>query len=156
MAKTSTLVIGIGNPTAGDDAAGRLVARKLCARDDRDFDVAENFGETASLIALFEGRSRVILVDACQCEAEPGAIFRFSVGDAPLPVALGGISSHGFGAGAAIALAKALGLLPEEMIVFAIAGEKFEPETRPTRAVCESIVSVAAEIDALARAETRI
>lgn len=146
MPAPATLVIGVGSPKAGDDCAGRMVARRLAACDARDFEVAENFGETTSLVSLFDGRRRVILVDACQSGREPGSVIRFDIADGPLPVQLGGISSHGFGAGAAIALASALGLLPAEMIVYAIEGEKFDPETPPSRVVCDAAARVAAEI----------
>lgn len=146
MAAAPTLVIGVGNPTAGDDAVGRIVARKLAARDNRDFDVAEASGEAADLMYRFKGRARVILVDACRSGEPVGTVHRFDAARGPLPVALGAVSSHGFGAGAAIALARVLGQLPEILLVYAIEGAKFDPETPPSRPVCEAALAVVAEI----------
>lgn len=155
MTDAATLVIGIGNPVAGDDAAGRLVARKLASRDDRDFDVDEASGEAADLLSRFDGRRRVILVDACRSGAPPGTIFSFDAKKGPLPVGLGAMSSHGFGAAAAIELARVLGQMPEELLVFAIEGENFEPETRPSRAVCEAVAEVAARVASTLRSHGR-
>jgi hydrogenase maturation protease len=125
FATARPLVIGIGNPLAGDDAAGRLAARRLAAAGERDFDVAEAAGDMAELLPLLDGRSRVVLLDACRSGAPAGTIHRLDAGT-PLPASLFAVSSHGMGLAHTIELARALGRLPRRCIVLAIDGASFE------------------------------
>ena len=129
------LVIGVGNPDAGDDVAGRLVARLLASAPDAGFDVVEASGEASGLISLFEGRDHVVLIDASRSGSPPGALHRFAAHEKALPASLAAVSSHGFGAAAAIELARVLGLLPGTVIVHAIEGACFNPGSPPSDAV---------------------
>lgn len=121
----STLVIGIGNPERGDDAAGRVVARRLAGALPEGVEVAEHDGEATSLLARIEGTGTVYCVDACLSGEAPGTVHRFDVAAAPLPDAAFGISTHGFGLGEALELARTLGVLPPRAIVYAIEGKSF-------------------------------
>jgi len=125
MDVTRPLVVGIGNPLAGDDAAGRFVARQLSAHD-VPFDVAESSGDAADLLPLLQARDDVIIVDACHSGAKPGTVFRFNSASSPLPARMNCFSSHGFGLAAGIELARALGALPSRCLVYAIEGSCFE------------------------------
>lgn len=128
-------MIGVGNPHAGDDVAGRLVAKILAGAPDADFDVVEASGEASGLIALFEGRDHVVLIDACRSGSPPGTLHRFAAHKKALPASLAAVSSHGFGANAAIELARVLGLLPGNVIVHGIEGACFDPGSPPSEAV---------------------
>lgn len=159
VGEPAPLVIGVGNPDGGDDAAGRAVARRLrellaggvdgagAARPAGGgaLDVAEADGEATRLLALMEGRERVILVDAARSGAAPGTVHRFDAAAGPLPASLATASSHGLGPAQAVELARALGRLPTELTVVAVEGERFdEPGLSPP--VAAAVERLAAEL----------
>ncbi len=121
-----TVVIGIGNPDRGDDAAGREVARRLRGTLPAEIEVAEADGEAAAVLALLDGTACAILIDACISEAEPGTVHRFDVSAAPLPEKTFSLSTHGFGLAQAVELARTLGQLPSRTIVYAIEARAFD------------------------------
>ena len=55
MRSSQVLVIGIGNDYAGDDAVGRIVARRMTALSGGNIRVIEESGEGAALIELWKG-----------------------------------------------------------------------------------------------------
>jgi len=137
------LVIGVGNLMAGDDAAGRLAAQAL-AEQTRGFDVIESFGAAADLVTAFEGRSQVLLVDACHSGAPVGTIHRFNANTQKLPDFLSAISSHGIGVAEGVELARALGMLPQTCEVIAIEGKDFtigSPLSAPVKAAINDCVA---------------
>lgn len=123
--RSSILIVGIGNPDRGDDAAGRAAVAKLRALRPRGLRVVESDGEATALLARFAEAEEVILIDAAQSGAPPGTIGRFDVTKAPLPTARFGISTHGLGLAEAIELARTLGCLPRRCVVYAIEGRSF-------------------------------
>ncbi len=125
------LVLGVGNPEAGDDAAGRLVARRLRSRLDQRSDetvVRECSGEATELMAAWQGFEEVVLVDACSGGGPPGRILRFEAGQLDRLAALQPRqrSTHGFGVCTAVGLARALGAAPKALVVYAVEGRTFE------------------------------
>jgi hydrogenase maturation protease len=120
------LVLGIGNADRGDDAAGPETARQLEGCFDNDVEVSTHGGEATSLVEHIEESGAVIFIDACASGAPPGHIHRFDVAAAPLPAQVFSISTHGFGLPSALELARALGVLPQHAIVYAIEGASFE------------------------------
>src|SRR5215475_6334161 len=128
MAKDSPryIVFGVGNPDRGDDGAGPAVARRLWELPLQHVEIIEHGGEAATLIAKMDGATCVFVIDACTSGAPPGTIRRFDVSTAPVPgeVALG-LSTHGFGPATAIELARSLGQLPHQCIVYTIEGASF-------------------------------
>lgn len=120
------IVLGVGNPDRGDDAAGRKVARLLRWMLPHDVEVSEHDGEATGLLARLEGAAAAFLVDACASEASAGTVRRFDVVATPLPQRMFGVSTHGFGLAEAIELARALGQLPPHCVVYAIEGSSFE------------------------------
>jgi hydrogenase maturation protease len=125
-ASARCVVLGIGNPDRGDDAAGREVARLVRRILPRRIDVTEHAGEATDLLIRMEGAAAAFLVDACVSEAPAGTIWRFDAGAGPLPERAFGLSTHGFGVAEAIELARALDRLPPRCIVYAIEGSSFE------------------------------
>ena len=117
------LVIGVGNDFAGDDAAGRLVARALERAE--GVDVLETHGAAADIVTMMEGRDRVVIVDACTSGAAPGTLHRLDAVAGDLPGWLRSVSSHGIGVAEAVALARLLGTLPPRVEVWAIEGTAF-------------------------------
>lgn len=118
-------VIGVGNPDRGDDALGRVVAGRLRGRVDHGFEVLEQDGEMAALLARLAEADAVILIDAAAAGAAPGTIHRFDAGDGPLPPSLSTLSTHGFGPAQAVELARAMGILPAACVVYAVEGADF-------------------------------
>lgn len=141
------LLIGVGNLHAGDDAAGRLVAQALHA--DGRFEVVEQTGHAADLVAALEGHSHVVIVDACHLSGQPGALHRFDVASAPLPRQLSETSSHGLGVAEGIELARALDVLPDRCTVYAIEGVRFGPGDPLSPEVRTAIANCAREIAAM-------
>lgn len=144
----ATIVIGVGNPDRGDDAAGREVARRLRAMALRGVEILEHDGEATSLLARLDGAGAAILIDACVSGAAPGTLHRFDVALAPLPSGAFGLSSHGFGLSEAIELARALGILPLRCVVYAIEGERFDIGAPTSAKVMAAMDRVVAEIRA--------
>jgi hydrogenase maturation protease len=118
------LVIGVGALHAGDDEAGRLVARKLLETQ-CDCDVTETHGLAADLVNLMEGRKQVVIVDACRSKESPGTVLKVNANSGDLPAALNASSSHGMGVGEGIRLAQALNVLPDSCEIWLISGSDF-------------------------------
>lgn len=111
------LVIGIGQPWRGDDAAGLAALDGLEAAG---AEVREHHGEGLGLLALWDGREVVILIDAATSPAPPGTLARFEGG---LPAdSAARSSSHAFGVVEAVETARALGRLPPRLVVHTVAG----------------------------------
>jgi hydrogenase maturation protease len=121
-----TLVLGIGNPEQGDDAAGRVVARLLRSSLSDHVEIIELDGEATALLEHLEDATAAFMIDACKSGAPVGTVRRINVGVEPLPQAAFGLSTHSFGLREAIGLARALGKLPSHCIVYAIEGRSFE------------------------------
>lgn len=140
------LIIGIGNPDRGDDAAGRLVAQRLSAMAVPHVTIRETDGEATRILELLDGAAKVFLVDASVSGAPPGTIKMFDVVRAPLPEAAFGLSTHGFGLAEAVELARTLGTLPPECIVYAIEGKAFETGAAPSAEVATAVDALVARI----------
>ena len=140
------LVIGVGNPDRGDDAAGLHVARRLAALALADVAVAEDAGDALALLDRWEGAAHVVLVDAAAPVAAPGRIHRLDPVRQALPreIALG--STHAFGLAEAVELARSLGRLPGRMTIYAIEAASFAPGAALTPAVAAAVARVAARI----------
>ena len=120
------LIIGLGNDYRGDDAVGRVVARRLKAIEGYNLRVAEESGEGAILIEVWKKADLAILIDAIHSGGAPGTIYRF---DAATRAILGRLfhhSTHAFGVVEAIELARSLDQLPARLIVYGIEGKNFE------------------------------
>ncbi|MGJ0510463.1 MAG: hydrogenase maturation protease [Methylocystis sp.] len=137
------LVIGVGNPTRGDDGAGRAVARRISQRNLSNVRVVETEGEATALLSLIESEQAVYLIDACVSGAAAGSVRRIDVTQTDLPEAAYGLSSHGFGLAEALALAKTLRRLPRHCIVYAIEAARFDMGAPLSEPVGRSVDAVA-------------
>lgn len=118
------LIIGVGTEY-GDDAFGLLVAQRLATRQFEDIDVITHSGEGASLIETWQGYSKVVIVDACQSGAALGTKCRFDCAIERIPIKFFRYSTHAFGVAEAIETARALGRLPNSLIVLGVEGSGF-------------------------------
>jgi hydrogenase maturation protease len=142
------IVIGIGNPDRGDDAAGRCVARLVRPMLPDDVRVVEQDGEATALLACLDGVRAAFLIDACASGAPAGTVHRFDAAASPLPSGAFGLSTHGFGLAEGIELARALGQLPSVCVVYAIEGACFEIGAALSPPVRESLAGVASRLRA--------
>jgi len=129
------LVIGIGNPLRHDDAVGLEAVRRMRplmrAAGPRWRGVAietcEHEGEPLGLLESWEGAGAVVLVDAIHGESQAGTVRRFDASSTPVPADLAGsTSTHAVGVAEAIELARALGRLPRRIVVYGVAGARFD------------------------------
>jgi hydrogenase maturation protease len=146
------LVVGVGNDLRGDDAAGLEVARRVRLAAPAGVEVVEASGDGAALIDAWQNAALAVVVDACVSGAEPGTIRRFEAARAPLPAVLASRSTHAFGLAEAVEMARALGRLPDRLVVFAIEGRDFAAgaplSPAVARAVAEAVTAVLREIAA--------
>jgi hydrogenase maturation protease len=115
------LILGIGNPLMGDDGVGIRVAELLADKNLPDGVTVQEAGLPGwGLPSWLEGRSNVILVDAVEMGALPGAWKRFRPGDLRVVLEDGSLSLHEPGLAAGLALTEALRLLPENLVLYGV------------------------------------
>lgn len=137
-------VIGIGNEYRGDDAAGRLVIRRLGSLP--GIRITEQSGEGAALMEAWKGADAAILVDAVESGATLGTVHRLDASAAPVPARFFHYSTHAFSLAEAIELARALGELPPRTIIFGIEGRSFAAGVELSPEVILAIETVAGRI----------
>jgi len=146
-----TLVIGIGNPHRGDDAAGLAVARWLKARNPAGIRVIELSGEGAALLEAWKNAPAVIVLDAAHSGAVPGTVHRFDARAGPLPSRIFRCSTHAFSLVEAIELARALHKLPPQLTVYGIEGKNFAAGEKMSAEVEQGAAAVARRVIAETR-----
>jgi hydrogenase maturation protease len=109
------VVIGVGNPTRGDDAAGIEVAKRV-----RSTTAYQHSTGSYQMIDLWDGADEVIVVDAARSGAPPGTIHRIDPTSQPLPEGMLATSTHSVGVASTIEMARALGRLPDRVTVYGI------------------------------------
>lgn len=136
------LVIGLGNPARGDDAAGLEVAKRLehtpaLARQTASVDLIEDW----------EAADEVIVVDAMRSGAPPGAVRRFDAIRTPIET-MNSTSTHGFGISEIVELARTLDRLPSKLTVYGIELRSAAMGTEMSPEVADAVDRVVAEIEA--------
>ncbi|MGD9419955.1 MAG: hydrogenase maturation protease [Verrucomicrobiota bacterium JB025] len=149
----SIVVIGVGNPYRGDDAVGRLVARRIMESAPPGVTVREESGEGTALMEAWENADVVFLVDAVQSGGAAGAIHRFDARTQSLPSRFFHYSTHAFSVAESVELARALDRLPPHLIIYGIEGADFSSGEALTPAVAaaldEAALRIRTEIDSL-------
>lgn len=128
-AKQNLLVIGVGNQYRSDDGAGLIVARRLEKRNLDGVTVIEQSGLGIDLMETWKDATRVILIDAVRSGAKPGTVYRFDANSESIPAHFIGNSTHAIGVADAVELAKELGRLPSQLIVYGIEGKNYDNGT---------------------------
>ncbi len=141
MSSRTVLVIGVGNQLRGDDAAGLEVARRL---GEMPTTVAVRMceGEAIGLLELWHGVDAVVLIDTVRSGSPAGTVHRFDAGATALPAALSRSSGHTIGVAEAIELARTLGTLPPEVVVYGVEGAVFDTGadlTEPVEAALDGL-----------------
>ena len=127
MMAAATLIVGAGNAFRRDDGAGLETAARLRGALAGDIRVLAKDSDFASLLDDWQGADAVVVIDATSSGSEPGTIRRYDAHERPLPSAFSRSSTHSFGVGEAIELARVLGRLPAHVVVFGIEGRDFTP-----------------------------
>lgn len=139
-------VVGIGNAWRSDDAVGLVVARRLRGVLPDSIAVLEREGEPTGLIETWAGAEALWLIDAVSSGARPGTVHRIDVSQDDLPERFAGGSTHHFSLGETVAMARALGRLPEHVVVFGVEGEQFDLGEELTPSVAASVPQVVAAV----------
>ncbi|WP_338932793.1 hydrogenase maturation protease [Streptomyces netropsis] len=150
---TRITVIGVGNEFRRDDGVGSAVVARL-----RDSAAHGRLpagvrlvccdGEPGRLIGLWEGADLAVVVDAAHAHpGRPGRIHRLEL-DGYAAWQAGTASSHGLGLGEAVELARALGRMPERLVVYAVEGADGSLGTGLTRAVATAVEPLTERIEA--------
>jgi hydrogenase maturation protease len=122
---SSVVVVGVGNELRGDDAVGLAVAARLRVRAAEGVTVVECEQEPTRLLDAWSGADVAFVVDAAASGEPPGTIHRFDASTEPVPARVFRSSTHAFGVGDAVELARALGRLPGRIVVFGVEGGDF-------------------------------
>lgn len=138
-----SLVIAVGNADCADDGVGPRVAALLARRLEQGARLILHSGEPLDLIDQWQGARKVVLIDAAAPFSEPAAVHRVDALRSALPAAPARTSTHGMGIAEAIALARALDRLPDQLLVYAIEGRCFEPGAPMTASVAAAVRRVA-------------
>jgi hydrogenase maturation protease len=156
---SGVVVIGVGNLLRGDDGAGLAAAERIEKRAPEGVRVVLCEQEPSRLIDAWQGAWAAAIVDAVSSGAEPGTLHRFDASAEPVPAQAFRSSTHAFGIGEAIELARALGRLPERVVVHGVEGAEFRSGEGLTPAVegalGEVVDAVLADVENLLREEER-
>ncbi|MBI2264629.1 MAG: hydrogenase maturation protease [Armatimonadetes bacterium] len=140
-----SLIIGVGNEYRRDDGAGFAAARRLRA-ENPDVPVVLQSGDGVSLMEAWRDADSVIVVDAVHSAGKPGSVHRFDAAARPIPAKFFPSSTHAFGLAEAVEMARALGRLPERLIVYGIEGKTFEAGTGLSPEVEEGVSQVVEQV----------
>jgi len=151
------VVVGVGNAYRRDDGAGLVVAARLRGREPAGVDVVTCEQEASRVLDAIEGRDGAVLVDAASSGAAPGTLHRYDAASEAVPARAFRASTHAFGVGEAIELARALGKLPPAVIVYGLEGDDFAAGEGLSPAVAAAVGPTAeamlADLEALAKEE---
>jgi hydrogenase maturation protease len=115
------LVLGLGNPLQADDGVGCRVIEALGAYElPPGVEVMDGGTPGVGLINLWEGRRRVIIVDAAEMGLPAGAVMRFRPDQVVLTGASERFSLHRTAVANTLALADALGLPLPDIVFYGV------------------------------------
>jgi hydrogenase maturation protease len=136
----SILVLGLGNLVMTDDALGSRTIQELQKRYRFPEPVALLDGGTLGLDLLprLEGIEKLLVIDALQMDAEPGAVFRLEGEEVPRAFA-NKLSVHQMGLQDLLAVAELQGHLPGQLVVWGAQSESIEMGMEMTAAVASAM-----------------
>lgn len=140
------VVVGVGNALRGDDAVGIVVAERLRGLVPADVDVVECEQEPSRLLDAWGNADVALVVDACASSEPPGTVHRFDASGDPLPARVFRSSTHAFGVGDAVELARALERLPQRVVIYGIEGGQFAAGAPLSPEVESAVEQVAEEV----------
>lgn len=133
------VVIGLGHTWMGDEGVGVAVVERLGSMPGitEAAEVVDIGTKGLAILGLLEGRRKAIIVDCALMGASPGQIRRFTLDQVSSTKSLQGISQHELDLIKVLQMAKALGQLPRDVVIFGI-----EPASiRPRLGLSEDLAS---------------
>lgn len=113
-------IVGIGNRERGDDGVGAALIDRLRA-DPPQAALAEIRDDLSALVDVLQRADKAVIVDAMKSGGAPGTVLRLDATRGPLNAELAPFAStHTINLADVIELARALGKLPREVIVFGV------------------------------------
>ncbi|MDA8234222.1 MAG: HyaD/HybD family hydrogenase maturation endopeptidase [Clostridia bacterium] len=111
------MVLGVGNILREDEGVGIHATQALSRRElPPNVEILEGGTAGIELLHLIEEVDHLVVIDAMDAKAEPGAIFKFQPGDVSVFPDNFGMSFHQVGLLEVLNMAKILDKLPETMI----------------------------------------
>ena len=127
--RVPTVVIGLGSPLMGDDGLGLVALEGLRALvPPSGLELVDGGTWGMNLLPVIEAADRVLLLDAIDCNAAPGALLEL-VGDQVPRYFEVKLSPHQIDLRDVLALAELRGALPRELIALGIQPARVEMET---------------------------
>jgi len=115
------LIVGCGNPAAGDDTAGIEIVRRLSDLGGCGCELRAETAPGVGLLDLLPLAEVILFVDAVTSGGVPGTLYLTSLPSAELePRALGSLSGHGWGLVETLKLANALGRTVPRLVLLGI------------------------------------
>lgn len=145
----SILVLGLGNLVMTDDSLGCRVAEILTQRFDFPEQVEILDGGTLGLDLLprLEGIEKLLVIDALEMGAAPGAVFRLTGDEVPRAFA-NKLSVHQMGLQDLLSVSELQGHLPPELVVWGAQAESIEMGTELSEAMSMALNDI---VDAVVR-----
>jgi hydrogenase maturation protease len=117
MADPEILILGIGNPLAGDDGFGVEVVRRLRSRVNWSaVELLDGGSSGIYLLPCLEGRSHILVIDAVNFGGSPGEIVRLNAGDVPAFIGMK-LSEHQVTFHEVLALSGLMNIRPREFLL---------------------------------------
>lgn len=137
------LVLGLGNTIMTDDGFGVRAVELLSSRYRFPEEVILLDGGTLGLDLLprLEHIERLLIIDALEMHAAPGAVFRLEGEEVPRAFA-GKLSVHQMGVQDLLAVSELMGHLPGELVVWGVQPESIEMGTELTPTVAAKLAAV--------------
>ncbi|HOU91110.1 MAG TPA: hydrogenase maturation protease [Polyangiaceae bacterium] len=119
----TALVVGLGDPMAGDDAVGPVIATGIGSLALDGVDVLVR-ADPAGLLDVWLGYRRVVVVHAVPTGTVPGVVSTAELGAGAAGRCDGAWAGRGgaasFGISAAVELSRAMGRLPEQLLLVGV------------------------------------
>jgi hydrogenase maturation protease len=130
------MVVGCGNPFAADDNVGLEIVHRLRERNDLECVFVELAGANLGPFDLFDKADIIVFVDAVESGAPAGTVHLLPLpSHEVVPLALGRISSHGWGLEETLRLRQSLGWRIPRLMLLGVELENVTPGLPRTPAV---------------------
>jgi hydrogenase maturation protease len=148
MSGSGVVVIGVGNPYRSDDGVGPRVVARLRECVPPGVEVVEETGEPAALVLRWTGRRLAVLVDAISSGRPAGTVHRtgWAAGAWEARPATSAHSSHALGVAEAVELGRALGRLPDRLLLLGVEAGSLDAGEGLTAAVAGAVDGVVAAV----------
>jgi hydrogenase maturation protease len=146
------LVLGLGNLLLSDDGVGPAVLQQLAnssARWPKEVEFVDGGTQGLALLAQFDGRRAVIIVDALQTGAPPGTVHRLTLNELRAMAGPRANSAHEGNAGELLAAAQLLGELPDRLFIVGVEPECLSTGFALSDTVKQAIPNVLDQISSL-------